>query len=130
MVSGTSKKWSKSGPVALLIITKMLQTIQENYGIILEKYYLCQYGTQKLKKLEKCMSYVPCFCFFCENEYSFVEMRIENDSFFITKQHTDMDMNFICIKKHEMEIWRFGSIKHIGFHGSFNKAHRVPRECQ
>ena len=29
MISGTSTIWSKSGPVALLIITKMLQTIQE-----------------------------------------------------------------------------------------------------
>ena len=36
MISGTSKIWSKSGPVALLTITNMLQKIQEKYGIILE----------------------------------------------------------------------------------------------
>ena len=29
MISGTSKTWSKSGPVALRIMTKMLQKIQE-----------------------------------------------------------------------------------------------------
>ena len=36
MISGTSKIWSKSGPVDLLIITEMLQEIQENYGGILK----------------------------------------------------------------------------------------------
>ena len=47
MIPGTSKKLSTSGPVALVTITKMAQTIQEKYGIVLEKYYLCQYGTQQ-----------------------------------------------------------------------------------
>ena len=46
MISRTSKIWSKSGPVTLPIITTMLQRIQEKYGIILEKYYVCQSGTQ------------------------------------------------------------------------------------
>ena len=46
MISGTSEIWSKSGPVALLTITKMVQRIQEKYRIVLETYYLCQYGTQ------------------------------------------------------------------------------------
>ena len=32
MSSGTSKKWSTSGPIDLRTITKMLQTIQENIG--------------------------------------------------------------------------------------------------
>ena len=44
-----------------------------------------------------------------------------------------LDMNFISIKKYEMEITKgpLGVlIKHIGFPGSVNKAHRVPRERQ
>ena len=48
MILGTSNILSKSGPVALLIITKMAQTIQEKYGNILGKYDLCQYGTQEI----------------------------------------------------------------------------------
>ena len=62
MILGTSKFLSKSGPADLLIITKRLQRIQENYGIILDKYYFCQYGTQN--KLKVCMSYVPCVSIF------------------------------------------------------------------
>ena len=50
MISGTSNILLKSGPGDLLTITKMLQKIQEKYGIILEKYYLCQYGTHKILK--------------------------------------------------------------------------------
>ena len=53
MISGTSKIWSKSGPVDLLTITKMLQRIQEKYGIILEQYYICQSGTKKSKSFEE-----------------------------------------------------------------------------
>ena len=64
MISGTSKIWSKSGPVALLIITKMAQKIQENYRIILEKYYLCQYETQTDKKKKNEKGYVPGTTFF------------------------------------------------------------------
>ena len=45
MILGTSKILSKSGPTTLPIITKMFQKIQEKYGIILEEYHLCQYGT-------------------------------------------------------------------------------------
>ena len=67
MIWGTSIFLSNSGPVALRTITKMLQKIQEKYGNILGKYYLCQYGTQKSKMFEKQM-YVPgtifVVCFF------------------------------------------------------------------
>ena len=38
------------GPGDLLTITKMLQEIQETYGIILEKYYFCQSGPHKISK--------------------------------------------------------------------------------
>ena len=47
MILGTSKFWSKIGPVYLLIITKILHKIQENYGSILGTYYFCQSGTHK-----------------------------------------------------------------------------------
>ena len=53
MIPGTSNILSKSGPGDLRIITKMLQNIQENYGIILEKYYFCQYGTQKIENAQE-----------------------------------------------------------------------------
>ena len=46
-------KLSKSGPVDLLTITKIAKKIQENYGIILETYYLCQYGTQQIENFRK-----------------------------------------------------------------------------
>ena len=60
MISGTSKVLSKSGPVDLLKITKMLHKTQENYGTILGKYCFCRYGTHKISnKIEICMSYVP-----------------------------------------------------------------------
>ena len=71
MMSGTSKIWSKSGPVSLRIITKMLQQIQENYGFVLGKYDLCQYGIQKkrfFKKKNVCPRYHMfrfCFLFLC-----------------------------------------------------------------
>ena len=62
MILEISKIWSKSGPVDLLTITKMQRKIRETYGIILDKYYLCQSGTQAISIFfEKCMSYVQCF---------------------------------------------------------------------
>ena len=90
MISGTANIWSKSGPVNLLTITKMLQKIQEKYGVILEKYYLCQYWTQQdaTNRESVCHRYhiFQCifrvFPFFCEHLITyfaniFVEMRIE-----------------------------------------------------
>ena len=53
MISGTSRILSKYGPVALLIITKMLQRVQEKSWNILEKCYLCQDGIQKNKSEKK-----------------------------------------------------------------------------
>ena len=64
MISGTSKIWLKSGPVALLIITNMLQKIQANYGIILENIMYVNMRPQKSEILRKCMSYVP-YLFYC-----------------------------------------------------------------
>ena len=45
MILGSSKIWLKSGPVDFRITTKMLQRIQEKYGIIMGKDYLCESGT-------------------------------------------------------------------------------------
>ena len=44
MIPGTSKIWSKSGPVTLLTIAKMLQKIQET----MDTYYFCQFGTHNI----------------------------------------------------------------------------------
>ena len=49
MIWGTSKIWSKSGPVDLLTITKMAQRIQGNYGIILKTYYFPYLNFPKLR---------------------------------------------------------------------------------
>ena len=55
MISGTYDFLSKSGPVDLLIITKLLQRNKKVDGTILEKYDLCQYGTQQNQKFSKNM---------------------------------------------------------------------------
>ena len=68
MIPGTSKMLSKYGPGDLLTITKMAQKIQENYGIILETYYVCQSGTHKILDLFEhvCPMYHAClFSFRC-----------------------------------------------------------------
>ena len=125
MILGTSKNWSKSGPGDLLIITKMLQKIQEKLwnhpGKIL---YLSIWVIKKSKIFEICMSWVPDFCFdyfrflflhfvsfllstflvfFCIYILKIILQRwgIENDTFFIIKQRPNLDLNFISIKKHE-----------------------------
>ena len=64
MILGTSKMLSKSGPAALRSITKMFQNIQENYGIILEKYYLCQDGTQQFENVRKLYVLSTMFLFY------------------------------------------------------------------
>ena len=123
MILGTSKTWSKSGPGALRIITKMLQKIQKKYGIILDKYYCCQSGTQTNRKFSKsvCPRYqivsilFSNFIFDCLSDFLVIcwiyilkiilrRWGMGNATFSITKQHTDLDMHFISIKKHEQEI--------------------------
>ena len=51
MILGTSKILSKSGPGTLRIITKMLQKIQENYGIIMENIIFVNMGHQNFRNL-------------------------------------------------------------------------------
>ena len=113
MILGTSICLSKSGPGDLPIIFKMLHKIQEKYGIILEKYYLCQSGTQNNYFVfqRNCMSWVPSFSVFPDfvglfvclwNVGTFfekiVEMRIENEKLSIKNICKSLDMNFISIK--------------------------------
>ena len=75
MIPGTSKILSKSGPGDLLIITKMLQKIQEKYGIILEKYYFVNMGLKNFENFRNlyvlgtiCFRFFRLFRFFvfCE----------------------------------------------------------------
>ena len=53
MIAGTSKMLSKSGPVDLLTIAKTLQTIQEKYGNILDKYDFPYLDFLELRKNHK-----------------------------------------------------------------------------
>ena len=104
MISGTSKIWSKSGPGDLLIITKMLQKIQEKLWNHLGKYYCCQSGTSKIRQFSEsvCPGYQIFFVFFDIFRFRFgiscvfwvyilkIFLRrwgIENDTFSIIKQH-------------------------------------------
>ena len=60
MILGTSKILSKSGPGDLRIITKMLQRIQEKYGIILENIMFVNMDLKQIRFFSKeCMSRVP-----------------------------------------------------------------------
>ena len=88
MISETSKIWSKSGPVDLLIITKMLQTIQEQVWEHPGKCYLCQSVTQQKNEhfRTNVCPWFHVFRLFCFSlcvilstyfKNIFVEMRIE-----------------------------------------------------
>ena len=111
MISGTSKILSISGPVDLLTITRMLQQIQETSGNILDTFYFCKSGNNKLKLIEKCKSYaslfglslkfrVHHFCnIFCEDEDR------QHDKHRINKICKIFDVNFISIKNMK---WKFG----------------------
>ena len=88
MISGTSKTWSKSGPVDLLTITKMLSKIQDNYGHILENIIFVNLGLKKLKTFENiCPMYhvfllrfrVSHFFEYLTFILYFTKMRIETD---------------------------------------------------
>ena len=126
MIPGTSKTLSKSGPGDLRIITKMLQETQEKYGIILEKYYFWQYETSEIRNFSKsvCPRYQMlfdafrllfgfAFDVFADSLVNFLiyiwkiilrRWGLKNATFSITKQHTDLDLNFISIKKHEQKF--------------------------
>ena len=56
MILGTSKVLSKSGPVDLLTITKMLKKMQEKIWNHPGKYYLCKSWTHEISK--KMMSHI------------------------------------------------------------------------
>ena len=53
MILGTSKVWSKSGPVDLPIITKLPQQIQEQYGIILKHIIVSYLNFLELRQILK-----------------------------------------------------------------------------
>ena len=50
MIPGTSEVLSKSGPVDLLTITKILQKYKKKYGIILGKIIYVNLGLTKFRK--------------------------------------------------------------------------------
>ena len=90
MILGTSRIWSKSGPVTLLTITKMPQRIQAKYGDILENIIYVNMGLKKNESFQenicpRCHVFLTCFsigsdfcgCLNILFENNFVEMRIE-----------------------------------------------------
>ena len=105
MLLGTLKIVSKSGPVEFLIITNMVQNIQEQLWNHPGKYYLCKYGTQTNWKNKQ--MYFPCtmlFLIFCISFLNYILRRCGsgNDILFHSIEK-NVNMNFIFIKKHEMD---------------------------
>ena len=101
---------------------KCFNKYKKKYGIILENIMFVNRGHPIFRKCSKsvCPRY-QCFFLFCFVclffrfyrffmlffEYIFWKMRrwgIENYTFFIIKQHPNLNLNFIYGKKHEMEI--------------------------
>ena len=105
MISGTSKILSKSGPVALLTITKTLQRIQENYGIILANFIYVNMGLKKTKMFGDmyvlCTRFVDCFHFFV---CFFVNIWLPVLKYFCGDEDWKM-INFPLIKCTEAWIW-------------------------
>ena len=125
MIPGTSKILSKSGPGTLLIITKMLQKIQEklwnhlgkilclsiwdiqNFDFFRNLYVL---GTSVFRFffffliLFRFLLGVSCVFWIYILKIILRRWGIENDSFSINKIHKSLDMNFISCKKHEMDF--------------------------
>ena len=64
--------FTKSGPIDLLNITKMLRRIQENGGRILGKYYLWKSENQQIRTFTKIVEHVCTqlfeLLFFCKFE--------------------------------------------------------------
>ena len=70
MISGTSEILSKSGPGNHPTITKMLQRIQEKYGIIFTKYYFSYLRIWHFENFRKFWKTYPPF-FFLKNMFVF-----------------------------------------------------------
>ena len=126
MLWGTSKIWSKSGPADLPIITNMFQRIQENCGIILKTYvHIWEYGNIIFSKSMKGMPtffwfVVENICFEIEfwKTFRYLQFRVyfqktffwyEDRKWYIFHKNISkcLDMNFISIKNHEMQMWSF-----------------------
>ena len=116
MISGTSNIWSTSGPVDLLIITKMAQTIQDKYGIILKPYYFHIWESdisdffeifeRHIHQLFRtyfvlCLKYVRGYIFLKLNLWRWGLNMI----FFHKDICKSLYMNFISIEKHETKCW-------------------------
>ena len=128
MIAGTSKVWSKSGPGDPPDYHQNASKNTKKYGIIMGKYYFCQSETSKISKKNRkmyvlgtrfsrfccsiCLFFVLFFGLSCDFWLYILKIilrrwGLKNATFSITKQHTDLDMNFISIKKHEMVFWYF-----------------------
>ena len=97
---------------------KCFKTYKKSYGIILENIIFVNLGHQKFRKFSEsvCPRYqiffdffaFPIFFMFFLNIYilKIILWRwgIENYTFSITKQHPNLILNFIYVKKHEQDF--------------------------
>ena len=106
MIWGTSNIWSKSGPVALLTITKMLHKIQENMESSWKKIIYVNQGLKKSNTFKNvCHRYnvfVFLFCFLkVWVHISKIVLRrcgTNHVKFPIKHMCKSLDVNFISIK--------------------------------
>ena len=126
MISGTSKIslilgliighfWARRPCICGLSYTKILQkileSIWEHLGNILF-FHVWQPTFSKCFERWTLTCFLNLFCgyYFCIFvEYIFVNYilrrwGIENDSFSINKIHKSLDMNFVCVRKHEQDF--------------------------
>ena len=112
MISGTSKIWSKPGPVDLPIITKMSQNIQEQlwnplgkiwFSSIWDAFFFGNFRNMYVLGTHD-------FCYFCRKWVHMLKIfwwrwGLINAKFPINKMYKSLDVNFISIKKMK---WKFG----------------------
>ena len=113
MILGTSKIWSKSGPVDLLIITNMLQKIQENMGNSWKHIIFVNMGLKKYLRFENvCPRYHVFSRFWVSHFLSiscyilyFTKMRIGKWYIFNKKHIQKLGYEFHIYEEHEMAMW-------------------------
>ena len=121
MIPGTSKILSKSGPGTLRIITKMLQIQEQLWNHPGKILFWSIWNSQKFEKIRnlyvlgtRCFLLFDCFwtcleflVFFWVYILKIILRRwgIGNYTFSIIKQHPNLNLNFIAIKKTRNEFY-------------------------
>ena len=89
-------------------IPKHIRKIWNHPGEILS-LSICH--SEQIENFRKCMSQVPCFLFKSNCEYLiyilyFTKMRTGKHKDWFNKIEKSLDVSFISIKNHEMEMWK------------------------